>query len=207
MNTSANPRSLRPHLLLAAGAALALAACGSDAGNVQNVEPPLAGAAIGGEFELADSSGETVRWSDFDGQYRIVYFGYAYCPDACPTDVQRTMQGFDQFARSQPEKAARVQPIFISVDPERDTPEVIEQFTSAFSEHLIGLTGTPEQIADAANAFGVYYTKLDGGADGNYLMDHSRIAFLFGPQGEPVSMLPHDRGADAVEEELDAWVI
>ena len=169
-------------------------------------EPPLYGATIGGEFELTGTDGETVRWSDFNGQYRIVYFGYAYCPDACPTDVQRTMQGFAQFEKASPQLAAQVQPIFISVDPERDTPEVLDQFTNAFSERMIGLTGTKEQIDEAVDMFKVYYVKFEPNETGNYLMDHSRIAFLFGPDGEPITMLPHDQGADAVQTELETWV-
>ncbi|WP_299196630.1 SCO family protein [uncultured Erythrobacter sp.] len=187
-------------------AALALSACAPETSVGAPLSPPLEGATIGGEFALTSEDGETVRWTDFDGQYRIVYFGYAYCPDACPTDVQRTMQGFAQFEQSAPELAAKVQPIFISVDPERDTPEVLTQFTDAFSERMIGLTGTEEQIADVASKFSVYYTKFEANEEGGYLMDHSRISFLFGPDGEPISMLPHDQGADAVEAELALWV-
>ena len=207
MNIRAMP-SLKPTFATLLASLLALSACGSEVVTAPEVplEPPLAGATIGGEFELTGTDGETVRWSDFDGQYRIVYFGYAYCPDACPTDVQRTMQGFTQFENASPELAAKVQPIFISVDPERDTAEVVEEFTNAFSERLIGLTGTEEQIADAANAFGVYYVKFEPNESGAYLMDHSRIAFLFGPDGEPITMLPHDEGADAVQAELETWV-
>ena len=186
--------------------ALALAACNADAPDEVQSEPPLAGADIGGEFELTSSSGETVRWSDFDGKYRIVYFGYAYCPDICPTDVQRMSQGLKQFAESQPELAAKVQPIFITIDPERDTPEVLQEFTSAFSDDLIGLTGTPEQIREAAKVFRVTYSRGDDTADGSYLMDHQAITFLFGPKGEPLSMLPTDLGADAVTQELAKWV-
>lgn len=196
-----------PTFAFAAIAALALSACSAEpAAPAAPVEPPLAGATIGGEFELVGVDGETVRWSDFDGQYRIVYFGYAYCPDACPTDVQRTMQGFAQFEAASSELASKVQPIFISVDVERDTPEVIEQFTTAFSERLIGLSGTKEQIDDAASKFGVFYVKFEPNESGAYLMDHSRIAFLFGPDGEPIAMLPHDEGADAVTAELARWV-
>ncbi len=204
MRANPSPTFLRP--VLAGIAALALSACGAETEAVDPGEPPLAGATIGGEFELQNIAGETVRWSDFDGQYRIVYFGYAYCPDACPTDVQRTMQGYSQFAEEKPEQAARIKPIFVSVDPARDTPDVIEQFTNAFSKDLIGLTGTPEQVKAAADTFGVYYTKFDERPDGSYLMDHSRIAFLFGPDGEPITMLPHDLGADAVAAELAKWV-
>ena len=191
-------------LTLALPIALALAACGG--APAAPIEPPLQGAAIGGEFDLSNTSGDPVRWADFEGQYRIVYFGYAFCPDICPTDVQRTIQGLGQFADSAPDLAAQVQPIFISVDPERDTPEVVEEFTKAFSDDLIGLTGTPEQIADAAKTFGVFYSKIDGPSEENYLMDHSRAVLLFGPQGEPIALLPTDLGADAIAEELGKWV-
>ncbi|MEM7781375.1 MAG: SCO family protein [Pseudomonadota bacterium] len=170
------------------------------------VEPPLAGAKIGGEFELSNTSGETVRWSDFEGRYRIVYFGFTYCPDICPTDMQRTIQGLEQFGASEPELAAKVQPIFISVDPERDTPEVMDQFTNAFSPDLIGLIGTPNQIADAASKFVASYTKVEGSSDDNYLVDHTRTVLLFGPSGEPLAILPSDLGADAVTQELARWV-
>ena len=200
MNIAAKPLLLA----LALSGALTLTACGT--APAEPMEPPLAGATIGGEFELENTKGETVHWNDFDGKYRIVYFGYAYCPDICPTDVQRTIQGLNQFAESEPELAANIQPIFITIDPERDTPEVVDQFTSAFSEDLIGLTGTPEQIADAAAKFGVFYSKLEPNESGAYLMDHSRVVLLFGPQGEPVALLPADLGADEVTEELAKWV-
>lgn len=196
MNTAAKP------LLLSL--ALALAACGAEP--VEPVDPPLAGATIGGEFELSNTAGETVNWADFEGRYRIVYFGYAFCPDVCPTDVQRTIAGLNQFAESDPERAAKVQPIFISVDPARDTPEVIAEFTNAFSEDLIGLSGTDEQVADAAATFGVWYSKIDGPSEENYLMDHSRTVLLFGPGGEPLALLPADLGPEAVAEELGKWV-
>lgn len=169
-------------------------------------EPPLAGAAIGGAFELTNSAGETVRWDDFAGQYRIVYFGYAYCPDVCPTDVQRTIQGLNQFAEAEPALGAKITPIFITIDPERDTQEVVGEFAAAFSEDLIGLTGTPEQIADAAQTFKVYYEKGEVTQNGGYLMNHSDISYLFGPDGEPLATLPKDEGADAVAAELAKWV-
>lgn len=170
-------------------------------------EPPLAGASIGGEFELLNTAGETVRFSDFEGQYRIVYFGYAFCPDVCPTDVQRTIQGLDQFAKDQPQLAKRIQPIFISVDPERDSPDVIDEFTGAFSDDLIGLTGSEAQLKEAAQTFGVYFRKLEPSPEGTYLVDHARTVYLFGPGGEPIALLPADEGADAVTRELSKWVV
>jgi protein SCO1/2 len=181
-----------------------LAGCGSSGPPAG--EPPLAGAAIGGPFELVDSDGQTVRWSDFDGKFRVVYFGYAYCPDICPLDVQRMMQGFAQFKQANPELSAQVRPIFITVDPARDTPAVVGEFTRAFSNDLIGLTGTPEQVDQAAKAFAVYYQKGEVGAGGGYMMDHSRAAFLMGRNGEPIATLPVDKSAEAVAAELAKWV-
>ncbi|MEM1053304.1 MAG: SCO family protein [Pseudomonadota bacterium] len=203
MNIHAN--SYRFLLALTAGAALALSACDGP-GATPVGEPPLSGADIGGDFALTDKNGETVKWSDFAGQYRIVYFGFAYCPDICPTDMQRTVQGLATFAKDAPALASKVQPIFITIDPERDTPEVVGEFASAFSDDLIGLTGTPEEIAAAAGAFRVFYAKGEVSASGGYLMDHSRIVYLFGPQGEPLATLPADSGADAVAQELAKWV-
>jgi protein SCO1/2 len=98
-----------------------------------------------------------------------------------------------------------VQPIFITVDPQRDTPEIIGEWTAAFGPNLLGLTGTPEQIDKAAKAFAIYYKKGDE-TPGGYLMDHLRITYLFGPDGKPVAMLPADKGGDAVAAELAKWV-
>ena len=190
---------------LAPLAALALVAC-DGATTATPAEPPLAGAAIGGPFELTDSDGKTVRWSDFDSKYRIVYFGYAYCPDVCPTDVQRMSQGLRIFAKDSPDLAAQIQPIFITIDPERDTPEKVREFTTAFSDQLIGLTGTPEQIKAAADTFRVYYSKGEEQPGGGYLVDHTNITYLFGPKGEPLATLPTDLGAEAVAKELAKWV-
>ena len=161
---------------------------------------------IGGPFSLVNTRGERVTESILKGHYSLVYFGFTYCPDICPTDVQRMVQGLDQFKQISPELGAQVTPIFISVDPERDTPEVLDQFTNAFSPDLVGLTGSPEQIADAAAKFAVFYAKLDGSSPNNYMMDHARTVVLFGPQGEPLALLPADLGADAVTQELQKWV-
>ena len=181
-----------------------LSACGS--ASAPAGDPPLAGAAIGGPFELVDSAGKTVRWSDFDGKYRVIYFGYAYCPDVCPLDVQRMMQGYARFKQAEPALAAQVQPIFVTIDPARDTPKVVGEFTHAFSNDLLGLTGTAEQVDRAAKAFAVYYKKGETGAGGGYMMDHSRAAYLMGRKGEPIAILPIDQSPDAVAAELEKWV-
>jgi protein SCO1/2 len=190
--------------MLFAAMALSLAGCGDSPPSSDQY--PLAGAAIGGPFELVDTQGRTVRWEDFDGQYRMVYFGYAYCPDVCPFDVQRMAAGYQQFAQAHPSLADKVQPIFITVDPERDTPEVVREFVGNFSDQLVGLTGTPEQIDQAAQAFSVYYQKGEETESGGYLMDHTRAAYLMGPEGEPIALLPVDQSAEGVAAELEKWV-
>lgn len=167
--------------------------------------PPLEGAAIGGPFTLVDKDGKTVTWDQFKGRWRVVYFGYTFCPDACPLDVQAMMRGFDRFAKEHPDRAAKVQPIFISVDPERDTPQIVGQWTAAFGPRLLGLTGTPVQVKQAAQAFAVYYKRGEA-TPGGYLMDHSRIAYLMDPNGQPVAMLPVDKDPAAVAAELAKWV-
>lgn len=190
--------------VLSAALAIMLASCAPGAGDPG--EPPLAGADIGGPFTLVNAAGQTVTWDDFRGQYAVVYFGYAYCPNVCPTDMQRTAQGIRQFAKADPARARKVQAAFITIDPERDTPEVVGEFTSAFSDDLIGLTGSPEAIKAAADAFRVYYKKGDRAPGGGYLVDHTNIVYLFGPAGEPLAMLPTSKGADAVAAELAKWV-
>lgn len=195
---------VRPLLGLASAllATAALAACSA----APPAEPPLQGATIGGDFTLTGENGQPVSWSDFNGRYRIVYFGFTYCPDICPTDVQRSMRGLALFAREEPELAAKVQPIFISIDPERDDPAVLAEFTDAFSPDLIGLTGTPEQVKQTAEKFAVFYSRGEEQPGGGYLMNHSNITYLFGPQGEPIATLPTDQGAQAVAAELARWV-
>ena len=184
--------------------ALGLAACDRPAAT--DLEPPLAGASIGGAFELTGSDGNTVRWDDFAGRYRVVYFGFTYCPDVCPTDLQRLSKGLELFTEEEPAKGAEIAPIFISVDPERDTPERMGKYAAAFSDRLIGLTGTPEQIKQVAAEYGVAYGRGEDTPDGGYLVNHSTIAYLFGPEGEPIATLPTDRGPQAVAEELRRWV-
>ena len=188
--------------LAAAFLALSLAACSQ----APAPPPPLEGASIGGPFELVDSQGNKVRWSDFDGKWRMVYFGYAYCPDVCPFDVQRMMQGYEAFKRAEPELAAQTVPIFITIDPERDTPEVVGEFTGNFSDDLVGLTGTPEQVDRAAKAFSVYYAKGEVTQNGGYMMDHSNAAYLMDRQGNPIALLPVDESAEGVTAELEKWV-
>ena len=194
---------LRPAWLLLL-LALLLGGCQDDPG-----APPLAGASMGGPFTLTDQNGRRISDRDFAGKYRVVYFGFASCPDVCPTDLQALGAALRQFEGSDPERARRVQPIFITVDPARDTPAVLRDYVANFHPRLIGLTGSESEIAEVARAFRVYYDRREpepGAPADQYLVDHQRIIVLYGPQGEPIAILPHDQGPAAMTAELDRWV-
>jgi protein SCO1/2 len=187
-------------LLVLAGPPL-LAGCSPSAET-----PPLADAKIGGPFTLTDQDGRTVRDTDFAGKYRLIYFGYTYCPDVCPVDVQNLMKGYKKIEASNPALAAKIQPIFITVDPARDTPAVLKQFVRAFHPKLIGLTGSEAQIAAVAKEYAIFYKKQEGtpGTPG-YLVDHSRQAMLFDPQGKPLALVAQDKDADTVVADIERW--
>jgi protein SCO1/2 len=178
-------------------------------------EPPLAGARIGGAFTLTDQDGRSVSDTKFAGRYRLIYFGYSFCPDVCPVDLNWLMLGLKRFEQRNPAAAARVQPIFITVDPERDTPAAIKPFIAQFHPRLIGLTGTPAQIADVAAKYLVRYQRQPGSRPDAYLVSHTQLAYLMGPNGEPIALIPVDdvRTMDvnegepeAVANELSRWV-
>ncbi|WP_239447382.1 SCO family protein [Parasphingorhabdus marina] len=185
-----------------------LAACNpgsSDGQTAQNAEPPLAGAKIGGSFTLTNQDGGQTSDTDFAGQYRLMYFGYSYCPDVCPVDLQKLMQGLALAEKQDPGITTKVQPLFITVDPERDQPEQLKQYVSAFHPRLIGLTGTTDEIAEVAGKYLIIYDKRDDAGTTEYLVDHSRQAYLFGKNGEPVALLPYDGTPQEIADEIKRW--
>ena len=183
-------------------ALLLLAGCGQPKAE----KAPLEGARMGGAFALTGEDGGIVRDTDFAGKYRLVYFGYTFCPDVCPVDLQKLMLGLKALEKSDPDVAARVQPLFVTVDPARDTPAVVKEFTDAFHPRLIGLTGTPQQIETVSRAYGIYSQKGNETAPGVYLVDHSRQATLYGPKGEPIALIPEQGSPDEIAAELRRWV-
>ncbi len=201
-------------LAIAMSAALLLSACNSEPAPPPLSSAPLAGAAIGGDFSLTDQDGKKRTYKEFNGQYRIVYFGYTNCPDICTPDMQNLMAGLKAFEKEKPELAAKIQPIFITVDPNRDTPAVLKQFVGAFHPRAIGLTGTDVEIADATKKFAVYSSRVEGSSPESYLMSHSQTPYLMAPDGKPLAILPADQpktdaneGAPKlVEAELAKWV-
>ena len=197
--TASKPR----RRLIAALLLLAAAACSPAAGAG---EPPLKGARIGGPFTLTDQNGRAVSDTAFAGKYRHVYFGYTHCPDVCPNDLGAIGQAMRRFEKEAPARAAKVQPIFITVDPERDTPAVMKEYAAAFHPRLLGLTGTPQQIAAVTKEFAVWSGKQPVQPGGGYAVDHSRMTVLMGPKGEPIALIPSDQGAGEVLAELKKWV-
>lgn len=168
--------------------------------------PPLAGASIGGPFALTDQDGRRVTDRDFAGKYRIIYFGYTSCPDVCPTDMQTLAAAMRALDKEDPARSRRIVPIFITVDPARDTPAALKSFVSAFDPRMIGLTGSPDAIAQVAKEYRVFYQAQPANADGQYVVQHSDQALLFGPDGKPIAILPLADGPQAVAATLEQWV-
>ncbi|WP_343527381.1 SCO family protein [Sphingomonas sp.] len=183
--------------------AFALAGCGA---SDQQASPPLAGAKIGGPFRLTDGQGRSVTQRDFAGRYRVVYFGYTFCPDVCPTDMQAIGAGLTLLEKSAPAKVARIVPMFITVDPERDTVPVVARFAAAFHPRFVGLTGTPAQIEAVKKAYAIWSQKGERSAGGGYLVNHSNQTYLMDPEGKPLALVPSDEGPQAVARTLDQWV-
>jgi protein SCO1 len=158
-----------------------------------------AGPTVGGPFTLESSNGKTVTDRDFRGKYMLVYFGYTFCPDVCPTTLNAVADALDKLGP----KADALQPVFITVDPKRDTPAVMKQYTAAFTPRLIGLTGTAAQIAKVAKEYRVYYAEHRTGPGPNdYSMDHSSVLYLMGPDGKFVAPLRAEGSGDTLATEL-----
>lgn len=200
MNALVMPRTASLLALLS----LSLAAC-SPAADVPAEEPPLAGARIGGDFTLTSGTGEEVSWSDFAGQYRMVYFGYTSCPDVCPYDTQRMVRARQAYLEENPD--TEIAAIFITVDPARDTPEALAQFTGNFGPDLVGLTGSEEQIDEVVKDFAAYRALEEEDEYGFYKVTHGPPgAYLFGPQGEPLALLPVDESVEGTLAEMRRWI-
>ena len=161
---------------------------------------------MGGPFTLTDQNGRRVSDRDFAGKYRLIYFGYTFCPDVCPVDMRVIGAGLRRFEAEDPARAAKVQPIFISVDPARDTPAVLGRFVAPFHPRMLGLTGSEAEIARVAHAYRIYYQRGEPSPNGGYMVNHTRMAVLYGPEGQPIAIIPTDQGPEAVATELGKWV-
>ncbi len=189
----------RTALLLAPAAVLGAGLAG--AAVYVSTRPEPAGVRIGGPFSLIDGDGRTVTDGTFRGRWMLVYFGYTHCPDACPTALQDMANALDQLGPRRKEVAA----VFITVDPQRDTPPVMKEYAAAFDAGIVPLTGSDEAVAAAAKAYRVYFAKHPT-KDGGYDMDHSSIIYVMDPRGRFVANFTHETSPDQIAAKLKALV-
>jgi cytochrome oxidase Cu insertion factor (SCO1/SenC/PrrC family) len=156
---------------------------------------------IGGPFTLTDQAGKQRSDSEFRGKLMIVYFGYTFCPDVCPADLMAITQALDALGPA----AEGVQPIFITIDPERDT-KVLADYVSAFHHSLVGLTGSPEEIRKVANSYKAFYAKVPDDRSGDYSIDHTGVIYLMGRNGEYLGFMPPQTNPDRLTEVLRKYL-
>ena len=157
---------------------------------------------IGGPFKLVSHRGDRVTDATFRGRFLFVYFGYGYCPDICPTELANIAATLDHMGTT----SERVQPLFVTVDPARDTPEFLADFVTQFHPKMVGLTGTDQQIADIAKQYRVFYRKAEDASASEYLMDHSNFIYLMGPDGKFLSMFRGGTDPAAIAKTIAKYV-
>ncbi len=174
--------SSKRRVLLTASAAVALspllAACGKKEVVFQGSD--ISGTQLGRDMEMLDGTSQVRRLADYKGKVVLVFFGYTQCPDVCPTAMAELSQTMELLGKD----AEKVQVLMISVDPARDTPEILSAYVQAFNPAFVGLTGTPEQLSKTAKSFKAYYAKSPGGSADQYGMDHASSFYLFDQEGE-----------------------
>ncbi|MBI2717957.1 MAG: SCO family protein [Rhizobiales bacterium] len=182
--------------ILAMAALLGMAAYLS--GLTGRVPVSIGVADVGGPFSLVDQDGKRVTEKDFRGRYMLVFFGYTSCPDVCPAELQVMTQAVEAMG----EKSRAIQPIFVTIDPERDSPATLKAYVGNFGAGLVGLTGSAEDVAAAAKAYRVYYRKVDQGGAKTYAMDHSSIIYLMAPDGSFVKFFTYSTDTGKLAKEL-----
>lgn len=157
---------------------------------------------IGGPFNLVTHRGEQVTDESFHGQFLIVYFGYAYCPDVCPTELANIAAAMDHMGAT----ASAVQPLFVTIDPERDSRAFMAEYVVQFHPSIIGLTGTKQEIANIAKRYRVFYRKVEDDSASEYLMDHSNFIYFMGPGGKFLSMFRGGTDPVAIAKTITKYV-
>ena len=189
----------------AVAAALAAFALAAAAPPPPQKPPPLE-ALFGGPFELTDHDGRTVTDGTFRGRFTLLYFGYTFCPDLCPTNLLTMAEAVEALG---PEQAGRVQPLFVTVDPERDGPAALREYMAHFGPRFLGLRGTPAQTRAVLKAWRIHRRKVptEAGADADdYLVDHATLTFLMGPDGKFRTLFPHDTRAEKMTATLRRYL-
>ena len=181
--------------VMAAALLLVAAALAGAALLVDPAKLPGSGQAlVGGSFTMVNQRAETVTEKSFGGHPLLLFFGFTFCPDVCPTELQVITQALDDLG----DQGKDITPLFVSIDPDRDTPQVLASYLSNFSDRIIGLTGSPEQVAAMANTYRVFYAKQPPEKDGSYEMDHSSIIYLMGGDGKFLKHFSYTTDAKAL---------
>jgi len=183
-------------LLICTAFLLALAACSPSAPKFNNAD--ITGAEYAKDFSLTDHAGKRRTLADFRGKAVVVFFGYTQCPDVCPTTMGELKLVRERLGGD----ADRVQVVFITVDPERDTPQVLAQYVPAFDPSFVGLTGSPEATAQVAKEFKVFHQKVPGAKPGTYTMDHTAGSYVFDPQGRVRLFVRHGGSLEPLVSDL-----
>lgn len=191
-------------MIAAAGLLAALAGC--DRGGAPGAPPlqfkgvDITGAEYGRKLDLPDADGQPRSLADFKGKVTVVFFGYTQCPDVCPA----TMVELAQVKKALGADGERIQGVFVTVDPERDTPEVLKTYMSSFDPSFVALRGTPEQLQAAAKEFKVFFGKVPGKTEGSYTMDHTAGSYVFDAAGRLRLFVRYGSGAEALTADLKA---
>lgn len=193
-------RRLALHSMLVAASTLSaaalLAGCKPSPVSFEGVD--ITGAQYGKDFPLTDAHGKPRSIQDFAGKVVVVFFGFTQCPDVCPTTLQELAEVKGMLGA----QGDRLQGVFVSLDPERDTPEVLRAYTEAFDPNMVALTGSPEQIAAVAKDFKVFYKKVEGKQPGSYSLDHSAGLYVYDPQGRLRIYHRYGQGAPALAKDV-----
>lgn len=167
----------------------------------RNLMPSTGTALVGGPFVMVNHKGEAVTEKTYAGKPMLLFFGFTFCPDICPTELQVIGQALEIMGPD----GSTIQPLFVTVDPERDTPELIASYISNFNPRFVGLTGTPQQVANMADAYRVFYAKQENSkSPQDYLMDHSSIIYLMGADGQFLKHFSYTTDAKSLAEGLQA---
>lgn len=203
--TRYNPLILAAALVIALIAGVLLWRAGSEpvttgsSGEASSSAQSTGTATIGGPFTLTDETGREVTDADFTGKYMLIYFGFTSCPDVCPTELQAMTAAISALGAA----GDNIQPVLVTVDPERDTPEVLAPYVKQFSPRLKGLTGTPDQLAAVAKEYKVFYEKVkDETSSADYTMDHSSVVYLMGPDGKFLTFFGPGTTPDKMAEKI-----
>lgn len=171
-------------------------------GSDMNRLRPVAGDQFGGAYSLTDQNGNTITNESFPGQYKLIYFGFTYCPAICPTELSKISTALEKLGP----KAENIQPIFITVDPERDTVETMGNYVKMFHPKIVGLTGTPEEINVALKGYKVYASKVNDPELTEYTMDHSSYIYFLDPEDRLLALYKIDSTAAEMVENIKQWM-